>query len=255
MRTSAIRADSWHHHGRGSVNVLDEDEGVVHVTRVSVADAPLSEFFESLSGDERERAVRFAHEKDRHRFIVVRGWLRRLLGGYLQRSPAEIRLEYGSQGKPALPARDNERDIHFNVSHSAEVGVLAFSRGREVGIDVELLDPRFDVQGLSSRWFSPLEHEAMQSSPADGRLRRFFQLWTAKEAYIKARGGGLSIPLQDFSIHLCEDRDTWSVESTGNVRAPLFVRRLEIAGNYAAAIAAMGDEWSVRLFEAWSTSR
>ena len=245
------------HSGIQHVNhdMLEDDDGVVHVTCISVADAPLAEFFGSLSSDERERAAQFAHEKDRNQFIAVRGCLRQLLGDYLQRSPTEIRFEYGSHGKPSLPARDNDNDFRFNVSHSAGIGVLAFSRGREVGIDVELLDARFDIHSLTRSCFSSVEREAMQLCPEDEQLRRFFQLWTAKEAYIKARGGGLSIPLQDFSIHLYEDRDVWSVEPTGNGLAPLFVRRLEIAGNYAAAVAASGDEWSVRTFDAWRTSR
>jgi 4'-phosphopantetheinyl transferase len=229
----------------------------VHVWRVFIPEAPIADLALTLSVDERARAARFAYEKDRNQFIAIRGWLRILLGTYLHRPPAEIRFQYGAQGKPLLADSEKDPDLHFNVSHSAALGALAFCRGREIGVDVELMERRFDILDLARSCFSSGEQESLLNCPEDENLERFFQLWTSKEAYIKALGGGLSIPLQDFSVGVRSDSDNWSVVASGakvpdNADAPLMVRRLTVPESYAGAVAATGNDWSVQTHDVTS---
>jgi len=219
---------------------------VVDVWRVSVLESPIAELTRLLSAEERERAERFAFLRDRDQFIAVRGWLRRLLGAYLHRSPSDIRFALGPQGKPHLD--EPGCDLQFNVSHSGDVGMLAFSRDRELGVDVERDERSVDVADLARSCFSDVEQRAFESLPTHRRRERFFQLWSAKEAYIKARGGGLSIPLQDFSIDVSSESDEWIVTTSTPADVPFqLVRRLPAPAGYAAAVAVGGDSWKVQL--------
>ena len=221
----------------------------IDVWRVSVLESPIAELAELLSQEERNRAARFVFDRDRDQFVAVRGWLRRLLGAYLHCAPNDIRFALGPQGKPHLD--DEGSNLHFNVSHSGDVGLLAFSRGGELGVDVERDEGSVDVVELARSCFSETEQRSFDSLPIHRRRERFFQLWSAKEAYIKARGGGLSIPLQDFSIDVRSESDEWSVTTSAQTEVPFqMVRRLPAPIGYAAAIAASGDRWQVQIFEA-----
>ena len=110
-----------------NVDTLNAPDAI-DVWRVSVLESPIAELAELLSGEELERGARFVFGRDRDQFIAVRGWLRRLLGAYLHRAPKDIRFALGPQGKPYLD--DDGCNLQFNVSHSGDVGMLAFSRGR-----------------------------------------------------------------------------------------------------------------------------
>lgn len=149
-----------------------------------------------LAPDERQRASRFHFDRDRRHFIVARGLLRQLLARYAGAAPAQIEFSYGPQGKPALAGRD---DLQFNVAHSHGTGLFAFTRGAPVGIDVELMRP-LEHDELAARFFSTAERAALGLIPADGRQAAFFTCWARKEAYVKALGGGLSVPLDRFDV-------------------------------------------------------
>ena len=223
------------------------DSDIVEVWRTSIADTPIASLAPLLSDEERDRAARFVFDRDRHQFIAVRGWLRRLLGEYLNRSPRSIRFGVGPQGKPMLA--DADHDLHFNVSHSGDVGILAFCPGREIGIDVQRADSRVEIDDLAEHCFSTTELRSLRLLPTGARPDRFFQLWTAKEAYIKAIGGGLSIPLQDFSVDVCDETELWTVATSARADAAttLSVRRIAVPFGYAGAIAAVGRDWQVRI--------
>lgn len=181
---------------------LNGDE--VHVWRapLDIGATPLSRFELSLAPDERTRAARFVHVRDRDHFIVARGILRELLGRYLNRSPDEVPLRYGAYGKPELSTDKFSGSIRFNLSHSNGLAVYAFASRREVGIDLELVRPAFAVSEIASRFFSDQEILELQKLPLEMQAEGFFLCWTRKEAYVKARGQGLQIPLENFSVTL-----------------------------------------------------
>ncbi len=179
--------------------------GEVHVWRIAleVSNPFLLRLREILADDERRRADRFHFEKDRRHFTAARGALRVLLAGYLARRPEEVRFSYGNYGKPRLA---HESDLRFNLTHSHGLALLAVTRGREIGVDVEhLREMEGDGEPLAERFFSPREAAVLRSLPTRLRREAFFRCWTSKEAYIKAHGMGLSLPLDQFDVSLHPD--------------------------------------------------
>jgi len=153
----------------------------------------------ALSRDEQERAARFHFARDRDRYIAGRGLLRALLAERVATEPEELRFDYSPYGKPRLRGHDA---ITFNVSHSANRAVFAIAEGVEVGVDVEVLDSKPSDELVARQFFSALEVGEFLSLPLETRPRAFLTTWTRKEAYIKARGEGLSLPLRDFDVTL-----------------------------------------------------
>jgi 4'-phosphopantetheinyl transferase len=151
-----------------------------------------------LSPREAERAGRFHSEADRARFLVGRGALREILAREAGVGPGSLAIQVGPQGKPHLigPAAD----LRFNLSHARGLAVLAVAWGREVGVDVEAVRPMGDLAGLVARFFSPREREEFARVEPGRRAEVFFRTWTRKEAYVKAIGAGLSMPLDDFDV-------------------------------------------------------
>jgi len=155
-----------------------------------------------LSDAERDRAARFRFEHDRRRFVAARGGLRSILGACVGADPERIDFTYGPQGKPALAGRFGPAGVHFNASHSADLGLVALSRGREVGVDLERVRPLSDAVAIARRFFSAGETEALLSLPEHARERAFFDCWARKEAFIKATGEGLGRALDSFDVSL-----------------------------------------------------
>jgi 4'-phosphopantetheinyl transferase len=182
---------------------LTNDE--VHVWRfaLDLEEELLLRLRETLSEEEQRRADRFHFEKDRRHFLAGRGGLRHLLGVYLECRPHEVRFAYGNSGKPRLMHENSIADLRFNLTHSHGLALLAVTRGREVGVDVERVrDMERDGELLAERFFSESETASLRSLPARHRLEAFFHCWTRKEAYIKAKGQGLSLPLEQFDVSL-----------------------------------------------------
>lgn len=155
-----------------------------------------------LSPDELARADRFHFARDRQHFTATRALLRMLLGSYLGYDASMLTFAYSDKGRPLLGANQSAIPIQFNVSHSGARAVLAFSRGREVGVDVERIRHNLDHDVLAQRYFSPAEQEALVALPLLERCNGFFRCWTRKEAYIKAHGAGLSLPLDSFDVSI-----------------------------------------------------
>ena len=155
-----------------------------------------------LSDTERRRADRFAFDRDRNRFIVARARLREMLATRLSVRPESVELTYGVHGKPALARRFADSDLRFNVSHSDDVAVYAFSFGREIGIDIEVVRPIPDADDIAARFFSRRESEAYRALDPGDKPQGFFCCWTRKEAFIKAIGDGLYHPLDSFDVSL-----------------------------------------------------
>ncbi|MGB0561829.1 MAG: 4'-phosphopantetheinyl transferase family protein [Spirulinaceae cyanobacterium] len=140
-----------------------------------------------LNAAEQQRAQRFVRDCDRCRYIWARGNLRRLLGGYLGLAPEAIEFSYGDRGKPYLA----QHPVQFNLSHSGDGLIYAFSRDRPIGVDIEQLQRAKDWLPLARRFFCGTEASAIAAVPAAEQAIAFFKLWTRKEAYLKATGEGL----------------------------------------------------------------
>lgn len=160
----------------------------------------IAEFWNILPEGERKRAVRFRLGRLRDRFIVCRGRLREILGGYGEVSPGAIPFCKGPGGKPAV-SEDNSM-IRFNLSHSGGYALFAVSYGREVGVDVEAVRPKPKAAALVDRFFSADEKAAFSKLEPHEKEAAFYAGWTRKEAYVKALGKGLRFPLDRFDVSL-----------------------------------------------------
>jgi 4'-phosphopantetheinyl transferase len=202
------------------------------VTRLDVGPEAVCAAMDLLSEGELQRAYRFASDRDRRRFAVARAGLREQLAARLGRRPEAIKLVCGAQGKPALEQRRGDPDLRFNVSHCDDVAVYAFSRGREIGVDIEEVRHMDDADDIAMRFFSHRENEAYLALAPNDRALGFFNCWTRKEAFVKALGEGLSHPLDSFDVSLAPgeparflriesaspDGNDWSMESFSPVR-------------------------------------
>ena len=215
--------------------VLAED--AVHVWRLSLASCP-DGARELLSADERERADRFHFARDRDRFVAARAGLRRVLAGYAGGAPGELAFGYASHGKPYLVGPGAA--LAFNLSHAHEVALVAVTRGREVGVDVEHVRADVELERLARTTFSPAEQRALLALPPEERALAFFRGWTRKESYIKARGEGLSMPLDRFSVSLDAGPDVGFEPDDPDERARWTIRALAIDAGYVAALTVSG---------------
>jgi 4'-phosphopantetheinyl transferase len=178
--------------------------GDVHIWSVSLEQpvARTHQLRQLLSNDKQDRAEHFHFERDRRRSIVVHGTLRTILGRYLDIESGRLQFHCGPHGKPYLMQELDHCVLQFNLAHSNEIAVYAFTCGRQVGIDVEYIRPIPDVEQIAVRFFSVGENAALCALPESLRLEAFFNCWTRKEAYIKAIGDGLSHPLNQFQVSL-----------------------------------------------------
>ena len=158
-----------------------------------------------LSRDERERAEKFRYAEHRQHYVVSRASLRRLLAGRLGIAPQAVEFVETKYGKPRLAPVHGSADVEFNVSHSGILALFAFTNGRAVGIDVELVREVPDTDDLAERFFSPMEAASLRALPLDRRSLAFLACWTRKEAFIKALGLGLSCPLDAFDVTIDPD--------------------------------------------------
>jgi len=179
-------------------------EGEVHVwsIRVDLFASCLRALERGLSAEELDRARRFRFPIHRDRFIARRGLMRILLGHYLGVSYAEVLLRETERGKPVLAEGQGGDDLRFNLSHSDGLALVAVARNREVGVDVERMRREVMDDHLPEHFFSALEVEDLRALPEEHQLRAFFNCWTRKEAYIKAKGLGLHLPLDSFDVSL-----------------------------------------------------
>ena len=160
-----------------------------------------AELAELLSPDEVAVAQRLHFERDRRRYSSTRGALRTLLAGYLNTTPQAIEFSYGPVGKPELTGAT---DLHFNVSHSRELAVIAVARSR-VGVDVEPLEAKPSLPRLVERLFALADAERWRSLPPEEQTAAFYRSWTWKEAYLKATGRGFASSLDGFTLQLVGD--------------------------------------------------
>lgn len=159
----------------------------------------IASFYGLLSTDEQERTQKFAFEKDTNQYTLARGILRVLLGHYINVAPQSITFSYHTHGKPYLK---DFPEIQFNISHSNEMVILALNYDALLGIDIECLERKVDVDGVAKGFFNDKEYSRLLNLHGIAKKRLFFYQWTAKEAFVKATGRGLSFDLKDIEIVL-----------------------------------------------------
>jgi 4'-phosphopantetheinyl transferase len=210
------------------------------------SEATVAQLYKLLSADEQQRAQRFRFSKDQQAFIVARGGLRILLSRYLQCPAAELRFTYNAYGKPAIahPATA----LEFNVSHSRGLALYVITRDRTVGIDVEYIRADFPLMEIAKSYFSAAEQAELRSLPTSLQPEGFFNAWTRKEAYIKAIGQGLSMPLAEFDVSLTPGKPAkfLAVRVPGQAASDWSLRHLAPAPGYLGAIAVAGHDWQLQ---------
>lgn len=227
----------------------------VHVWRAALdLSAPvLSAFERTLSPDELRRAARFRFPQLRQRFVAGRGILRAILSRYLDTSPGELAFGYSGYGKPFLHARPGQAALHFNLSHADGMALYAIAHDRAVGVDVEHFHRSIDHLQIAEHCFSATELRALHALPPELQPRAFLAGWTRKEAYIKARGAGLSLPLDQFSVSLApgEPAQLLLVEHDPAEASRWALRDLRPGPGYVGALAACGQRWGLACWQ-WS---
>jgi 4'-phosphopantetheinyl transferase len=239
---------------RPAPEALSLPRDAVHIWRAPL-DGPASHvqyLWSLLSADESQRAARFVFAKDRDHFVMARGLLRVLLGRYRQQTPQHLRFAYGPQGKPALAADAGGDELSFNVSHSHGLALYAFARGRDIGVDVERIRPDVAQEKIAERFFSSREVAVLRSLPLASQAEAFFACWTRKEAFIKARGDGLALPLHQFDVSLAPGAPAALLHTAWDPHesAHWAMQDLAPASGYRAAVAVAGHVWHLSCYDA-----
>jgi 4'-phosphopantetheinyl transferase len=204
-----------------------------------------------LTPDELDRAERYRIREDRERYVITRGLLRTILGRYLNRAPANIRFSYGPHGKPAVHTQTGENAIHFSLSRSHHLAVYAIACRRRVGIDLEYIRPIPEMGDIVERFFSAQEKAEFGALAPEGQLGAFFDWWTRKEAYLKARGVGLALGLDRFDVSIAPEEPARLLNVRGDEREASRWSLCDIApsSGYAAALAVEGHDWNLSFWD------
>jgi 4'-phosphopantetheinyl transferase len=237
-----------------SLNVFPAE---IHVWRavLDLDATELERLRKVLSPDEQARAGRFYFERDRQRFIASRGILREILSRYVKHEAGRLEFSYNQFGKPRLALEVSEDGIYFNLSHSNGLALCAVSRSPEIGVDLELVKRDFPFHQIARHFFSPHEIRTLQSLPEAMKCEAFFNGWTRKEAFVKACGEGLSLPLNQFTVPLETGEHVILLQADGNSKKTSHwtFKRIIPADGYIAALAAEGRNWQVKCWQ-WSYS-
>ena len=209
----------------------------------------LERLSKTLSQDEMDRADRFVRDRDRRRFIVARGCLRKVLSRYLETEPEEVLFGYGTEGKPFLRTKTSI-PIYFNLAHSAELALIAVTGMGEVGVDVEELREEVDRLDLARRYFSAREFEDLSSLPEEDQSLAFYRCWTRKEAYLKAKGGGITESLAGFSVSLLPDDPAALLENDDGDSVDWGIVEIQPSEGYIGAVAMKKRKFEVEGWDA-----
>lgn len=202
----------------------------LYQARLDISQIEGDRLWQFLAEDERSRANRFKREHLKQRFVAARGNLREILSEYLSCEPNEILFSYSDRGKPYVEG------IYFNLAHSQDLAVYAICRDREVGIDLEYVDLKCDVEAISKRYFSPLEHEIIMRLSDHDRYPTFYRAWTLKEAYGKATGQGIANILDVVDVSALLESPIGEVLQIDNWE----LKVLDIQATYSTGLFAAG---------------
>lgn len=222
----------------------------VHVWRASVAEHAARETMlaELLDDTEREQAARFHFATDRTRYVIAHAMLRTLLAAYTGIPPRALAFETGAYGKPALDIAGGAPPVAFNMSHSADVVVVAVGAGRAIGVDVERWVPDIEAETLARDFFSPAERAMLGGLPPLERVAAFFTFWSRKEAYIKATAFGVSRGLDHFDVGLEREASSITDRLADDASERWSMRDLGFEPGYSGAVVAEGHDWRLLRF-------
>lgn len=239
---SGMRRDDGRRTGAATAMVAAVDIIWFPLDRPSAGDVQL------LSSDELARAGRFRFSRDRSRYIAGRAQLRRILSDRCGAAASTLEFVVGSQGKPALIGHP---EVDFNLSHAGATAVAAITDGCSVGIDVEADNPGIVESGIAEQFFAPGEVDHLQSVPTELRDHAFLECWTRKEAYLKGKGGGLSLPLDEFEVSFGPDRPAALIRADGDPSDcetwSLVDLTADAPGGFVAALAVHAPEGGYRV--------
>ena len=228
---------------------IDLNENAVDIWLVGLeqSDTVRAKLWPLLNEEEQARAKRFYFDIHRHHFIVGRGLLRILLGKYLNLAPEKIVFAYGEHGKPYLP----NTTLNFNISHSYGMALLAFTQGRELGVDIEQIRPLEDAAAIAKMNFSAKEVAEYTAVPDTQKPLAFYNCWTRKEAFIKAIGEGLTCPLDSFDVTLIpgEPAQLLQVKGSAAEANKWRLQSLNPVEGYVGAIIATGQDWQLNCWQ------
>jgi 4'-phosphopantetheinyl transferase len=186
---------------RLATSILSVPKEEAHLWAIPIPPAPPEDLPDILSPEECARMVRFLSPRKQVEFGSTRYALRHILARYLALAPQDVPISLGQHGKPQLsPPVLAQHGLHFNLSHCARLALCLLARDRQVGVDVEVMKPERPMDALARRFFAPAEAETLAALPPEWYTRGFYRCWTAKEAYVKALGKGLHLPLDSFSV-------------------------------------------------------
>lgn len=229
---------------------LRDNEVHVVLANLELEIYSMPKYLRDLSLTERTRAQHLRFDHDRRRFVIGKGLLRNLLGSYMGMEPNEIQFTTGPSGKPEIAERLQSKHgpIHFNQSHSGHLGIYVFSKNRKVGVDVEEVRPFADMEQVASLLLSTHEMAVFQSLSPEEKQTAFFSAWTHKEAFVKALGKGLTLPLNHFEVSRVHGSLARIVQNHNHPAQPLnwFVKDLPISSQFSAAVCVEGESWKLR---------
>ncbi len=222
----------------------------VHIWRASLvaAASQMPILKKVLNDEERHRAEQFFRLKDHDNYIITRGILRHILSRYLNINASQLQFDYNAFGKPFLAKTNNGDDVRFNLSHSGELALYAITRNRDVGIDVEDTRIELDFEQIAAQFFSVQEFAELRALPEAERMQGFYNCWTRKEAYVKAKGRGFSLDLKKFDVTLTPNSPAALLQTKDE---PADASRwslvnLPVNQDYVAALAVEGHDFKLK---------
>jgi 4'-phosphopantetheinyl transferase len=231
--------------------ILNLKRGEVHLWWVNLGKEifRVDGYYQILSIDEKNRAARYAFQQHRDNFIARRGMLRMILSRYLGIHAKYLRFKYNQFGRPSLDLPVQNTSLFFNSSHSNSFSLYAITSDREVGIDIEFLNNSFSYEGIIHQVLSPKERQLFLTLHPNLRFKAFCESWTAKEAYLKAAGFGLSTPLNQVEVFFQPNNPKIKLGNrslTPNRNQVWSLRKLGPPPGYVAALAVEGDDFEIR---------
>lgn len=208
----------------------------IYQARLDISQPEYDHLWKLLSEDERSRSDRFKRESLRRNFVAARGNLRLILAQWLGCKPKAIQFSYSDRGKPYL---QKSKGIYFNLAHSHDLAIYAVSSNREVGIDLEYINPQCDIERIAQRYFSLSEYKVIKEfgdREPSLAIQTFYQAWTLKEAYGKATGEGIANILESLNVSPLLEVAIGATLQIGDWNLKLLSTELELGSSYAAAL-------------------